>query len=107
MDEYIVSYLIQAYVGQHKTVTQKMLDFVISYIKEMQKTDYAGEALFRIIKVIEQGSGKWNKALYYQWRDALLSVGIGRPNYYRFKVEVLPRRAKFRSKMKLKQILKR
>ena len=107
MDELIVSYLIQAYVGQHKTVTQQMLDLVISYIKEMQKTDYDGEALFRIITVIEQGSGKWNKALYYQWRDALLSVGIGRPNYYRFKVEVLPRRAKFRSKMKLKQILKR
>ncbi len=37
MDELIVSYLIQAYVGQHKTVTQQMLDLVISYIKEMQK----------------------------------------------------------------------
>ena len=42
----------------------------------MQKTDYAGEALFRIIKVIEQGSVKWNKTLYYQWRNALLYMVV-------------------------------
>jgi len=107
MDELIVSYLLQAYIEKNNVITKKLLDSVTTYINAMQKTDYSGKAMFRIIKVVEQGSKKWNKALYQQWRETLLSVGIGRPNYYRFKVEVLPKRAKSRGKMKLKYYLKR
>lgn len=107
MDELIVSYLLQAYIEKNNVITKKLLDSVTTYINAMQKTDYSGKAMFRIIKVVEQGSKKWNKAFYQQWRETLLSVGIGRPNYYRFKVEVLPKRAKSRGKMKLKYYLKR
>lgn len=107
MDELIVSYLLQSYIEKHDIITQQLLDLVIAYMMEMQKTDYDGAAMFRIVKVIEQGSKKWNKALYQQWRDTLLKVGIGRPNYYRFKAEILPKRARFRGRMKLKQILNR
>ncbi|PTI38859.1 glycosyltransferase family 2 protein [Staphylococcus succinus] len=107
MDELIVSYLLQAHLMKHKAITQQLLQTVITYIKTMQSTDYSGEALFRIVSVLERGGSNWTKSLYTQWREALLSVGIGRPSYYRFKVEILPRRAKFRGKMKLKQYLKR
>ncbi|SIN56975.1 Putative glycosyltransferase tagX [Mycobacteroides abscessus subsp. abscessus] len=107
MDELIVSYLLQSYIEKHDIITQQLLDLVIAYMMEMQKTDYDGAAMFRIVKVIEQGSKKWNKTLYQQWRDTLLKVGIGRPNYYRFKAEILPKRARFRGRMKLKQILNR
>ena len=107
MDELIVSYLLQSYIVKHDIITQQLLDLVIAYMMEMQKTDYDGAAMFRIVKVIEQGSKKWNKTLYQQWRDTLLKVGIGRPNYYRFKAEILPKRARFRGRMKLKQILNR
>ncbi|MCG7339817.1 glycosyltransferase family 2 protein [Staphylococcus sp. ACRSN] len=107
MDELIVSYLIQAYITKNSALSQSLLDVVIRYLEAMQQTDYDGEALFRIIKVVEQGSTKWNKKLYGQWREALLRFGIGRPHYYRFKVEVLPKRTSFRGKQKLKQYLKR
>ncbi|MDN6181398.1 MAG: glycosyltransferase family 2 protein, partial [Staphylococcus equorum] len=94
-------------IEKNNVITKKLLDSVTTYINAMQKTDYSGKAMFRIIKVVEQGSKKWSKALYQQWRETLLSVGIGRPNYYRFKVEVLPKRVKSRGKMKLKHYLKR
>ena len=76
-------------------------------MNNMQEADYSGEAMFRIIRVVEQCGKNWNKALYKKWREALLNVGIGRPNYYRFKAEILPKRARFRGRMKLKQILNR
>src|SRR5699024_10594675 len=107
MDNLIVSYLLQAYIEKNNVITEKLLNTVSMYIKTMQKTDYSREAMFRIVKVVEQGSKKWSKPLYQQWREVLHSVGIGRPNYYRFKVEVLPKRAKLRGKMKLKHYLKR
>lgn len=107
MDELIVSYLIQAYLTQNSALTQSLLDVVANYLDNMQQADYSGEALFRIVKVIEQGSTKWNKDLYEQWRETLLRCGIGRPNYLRFKIEVLPKRTTFRGKQKLKQYLNR
>ena len=73
----------------------------------MQESDYSGEAMFRIIKVVERCGKNWNKSLYKKWQEALLNVGIGRPNYYRFQIEVLPKRVKFRGKLKLKQLLKK
>ncbi|MCD8821702.1 glycosyltransferase family 2 protein [Staphylococcus gallinarum] len=107
MDELIVSYLIQAYLTQNSELNQSLLDVVINYLDDMQRTDYSGEALFRIVNVVEHGSTKWNKVLYEQWKSALLRCGIGRPNYLRFKVEVLPKRTTFRGKQKLKQYLNR
>lgn len=107
MDELIVSYLIQAYVTSNNLVTEALINSVTTYIKAMQSTDYEGESLFRIVKVVEQGCRGWTKALYEEWRNTLHYVGIGRPNYYRFKVEILPHKAKFRGKLKLKKILKR
>ncbi|MBF7017734.1 glycosyltransferase family 2 protein [Staphylococcus durrellii] len=107
MDELIVSYLIQAYITTHKNVTQALINNVTNYIKAMQSTDYEGKSLFRIVKVIEQGCSGWTKDLYEEWRTTLHYVGIGRPNYYRFKMEILPHKAKFRGKLKLKKILKR
>ncbi|KKI64341.1 glycosyltransferase family 2 protein [Staphylococcus cohnii] len=107
MDELIVSYLLQAYLTNNKKLTDSFLDVVTSYMYNMQEADYSGEAMFRIIKVIEQCGKNWNKSLYKKWQEALLNVGIGRPNYYRFQIEVLPKRVKFRGKLKLKQILKK
>src|SRR5699024_5733146 len=107
MDHSTVSYLLQAYNGKNNVITEKLSNTVSMYINTMQTTDYSGDAMFRIVKEVEQGSKKWSKPLYQQWREVLHSVGIGRPNYYRFKVEVLPKRAKLRGKMKLKHYLKR
>ncbi|GGB86398.1 glycosyltransferase family 2 protein [Staphylococcus nepalensis] len=107
MDELIVSYLLQAYLEHNKKLTHQLLDIVTSYMKSMQNTDYSGEAMFRIIKVVEQANKYWDKTLYKKWQETLLSVGIGRPNYYRFKFETIPKRFKFRGKLKLKQILKK
>ena len=107
MDELIVSYLVQAFIEKQPTITQTLITSVTAYMEAMQQTDYSGEAMFRLVKVIEQGGEKWDKSLYQQWRETLLKVGIGRPNYYRFQVEVLPKRAKFKSRTKLKQFLKR
>lgn len=56
MDELIVSYLLQAYVEKNAVITKQLLDLVTTYINEMQKTDYDGKAMFRIVKVVEQGS---------------------------------------------------
>ncbi|SCS24858.1 glycosyltransferase family 2 protein [Staphylococcus caeli] len=107
MDELIVSYLVQAFIEKQPTITQTLITSVTAYMEAMQQTDCSGEAMFRLVKVIEQGGKKWDKSLYQQWRETLLKVGIGRPNYYRFQVEVLPKRAKFKSRTKLKQFLKR
>src|SRR5699024_4054858 len=84
MDELIVSYLLQVYLEHNKKLTHQLLDIVTSYMKSMQNTDYSGEAMFRIIKVVEQANKYWDKTLYKKWQETLLSVGIGRPNYYRF-----------------------
>ncbi|ERF49103.1 glycosyltransferase family 2 protein [Staphylococcus arlettae] len=106
-DELIVSYLIQSYLANQKEITEPFINAVTMYLKTMQTTDYEGRALFRIIKVVEQGGKGWTKPIYETWRETLHYVGIGRPPYYRFKVEILPRRAKFKSKMTLKKLLKR
>ena len=33
-------------------------------MNNMQEADYSGEAMFRIIRVVEQCGKNWNKALY-------------------------------------------
>lgn len=107
MDELIVSYLIQAYLTEHEKLTQATLNTVINYINEMQKTDYDGDAMFRIVKVVEQSTKNWNKALYDQWRSTLISVGIGRPKYVLFKANALPKRAKYKGETTLKKYLRK
>ena len=56
MDDLIVSYLIQAYLLKCSKVTPEFIDKVTHYIKDMQHTNYSGDALFRIIQAVEQGA---------------------------------------------------
>ena len=46
MDDLIVSYLIQAYLLKCSKVTPEFIDKVTHYIKDMQHTNYSGDALF-------------------------------------------------------------
>ena len=105
MDNLIVSYLIQAHLIKNSRVTQSLMDSVIDYIRAMQYTHYSGEAMFRIVKAVEQSATHWTKDLYNQWRKALGEVGIGRPGFIRFKILVMPQRASFSGKQSLKRIL--
>ncbi|GEP79125.1 glycosyltransferase family 2 protein [Staphylococcus carnosus] len=107
MDELIVSYMLQAYVTAKPKVTQDLLDVVIQYIEGMQKTHYDGNALFRIVKVMEGGAIGWTPAFYRQWREALNKVGIGRPNYIAFHLQLVPKIGVFRGRNALKKALKR
>ncbi|MCP6280356.1 hypothetical protein NL459_27395, partial [Klebsiella pneumoniae] len=81
-----MSYLIQAHLIKNSRVTQSLMDSVIDYIRAMQYTHYSGEAMFRIVKAVEQSATHWTKDLYNQWRKALGEVGIGRPGFIRFKI---------------------
>ncbi|WP_367081060.1 glycosyltransferase family 2 protein [Staphylococcus capitis] len=105
MDNLIVSYLIQAHLMKNSQMTQSFMDSVTTYIKAMQHTHYSGNAMFRIVRAVEQSATNWTKTLYQQWRKTLQGVGIGRPGYLRFKVSVLPRRASFSGKQSLKRML--
>ncbi|MDY5059851.1 glycosyltransferase family 2 protein [Staphylococcus simulans] len=107
MDELIVSYMLQAYVTEKPKVTQELLDTVIQYIEGMQKTHYDGDALFRIVKVMEGGCKGWTLHYYRQWREALNKVGIGRPNYLAFKAQLVPKQSAFRGRAALKSALKK
>ena len=107
MDNLIVSYLIQAHLMKNSQMTQSLMDSVISYIHSMQHTHYSGNAMFRIVRAVEQSATNWTKDLYQQWRKALSEVGIGRPGYLRFKVSVLPKRVSFSGKQSLKRVLRK
>ena len=73
MDNLIVSYLIQAHLMKNSQMTQSLMDSVISYIHSMQHTHYSGNAMFRIVRAVEQSATNWTKDLYQQWRKALRS----------------------------------
>ena len=91
MDDLIVSYLIQAYLLKCSKVTPEFIDKVTHYIKDMQHTNYSGDALFRIIQAVEQGATNWTRDTYEKWRQTLIDVGIGRPGYFRFQAQVMPK----------------
>ena len=95
MDNLIVSYLIQAHLKKNNKITQSLLESVIAYMKAMQHTHYSGEAMFRIVRAVEQSATHWTKPLYLQWKKALSEVGIGRPGLIRFKLQVIPKRYPF------------
>ena len=90
MDDLIVSYLIQAYLLKCSKVTPEFIDKVTHYIKDMQHTNYSGDALFRII----QGRSKVQKLTrdtYEKWRQTLIDVGIGRQDTFVFKHKLCPK----------------
>ena len=58
MDNLIVSYLIQAHLMKNSQMTQSLMDSVISYIHSMQHTHYSGNAMFRIVRAVEQSATK-------------------------------------------------
>lgn len=107
MDDLIVSYLIQAYLLKYSRITSQFIDKITQYIKDMQHTDYSGDALFRIVQAVEQGATNWDKDSYEKWRQTLVNVGIGRPRYLLFKAQVMPKKLAFNGKQSLKKILKR
>ena len=107
MDDLIVSYLIQAYLLKYSKVTPRFIDKVTHYIKDMQHTNYSGDALFRIIQAVEQGATNWTRDTYEKWRQTLIDVGIGRPGYFRFQAQVMPKKFVFSSKQLVKRTLKR
>ena len=106
MDDLIVSYLIQAYLLKCSKVTPEFIDKVTHYIKDMQHTNYSGDALFRIIQAVEQGATNWTRDTYEKWRQTLIDVGIGRPGYFRFRTSYAQKFA-FSSKQLVKRTLKR
>ena len=85
MDDLIVSYLIQAYLIKYSKVTLQIIDKITQYIRDMQHTNYSGEALFRIVQAVEQSATHWTRETYELWRHTLIDVGIGRPGFYVFK----------------------
>lgn len=108
MDNLIVSYLIQGYLKQYPKLTVKIIQAITDYIKDMQHTHYSGEALFRIIQAVEQGSTGWNKDTYTIWRQTLIEVGIGRPKQlFIFKNQILPKKMMFKSKQRAKKLINR
>ena len=107
MDNLIVSYLIQAHLKKNNKMTQSLLESVIAYMKAMQHTHYSGEAMFRIVRAVEQSATHWTKPLYLQWKKALSEVGIGRPGLIRFKLQVIPKKLSFSGKESLKRIFKK
>ena len=107
MDNLIVSYLIQAHLKKNNKITQSLLESVIAYMKAMQHTHYSGEAMFRIVRAVEQSATHWTKPLYLQWKKALSEVGIGRPGLIRFKLQVIPKKISFSGKESLKRIFKK
>ena len=72
-----------------------MLESVIAYMKAMQHTHYSGEAMFRIVRAVEQSATHWTKAFILTMEKALSEVGIGRPGLIRFKLQVIPKRYPF------------
>ncbi|UDI78960.1 glycosyltransferase family 2 protein [Staphylococcus taiwanensis] len=107
MDNLIVSYLIQAYLLKYSKITSEFVDKVTHYINDMQHTNYSGDALFRIIQAVEQGATNWTHDTYEKWRQTLVNVGIGRPGYFRFKAQIMPKKFAFNSKQTVKRMLKR
>ena len=81
MDDLIVSYLIQAYLIKYSKVTLQIIDKITQYIRDMQHTNYSGEALFRIVQAVEQSATHWTRETYELWRHTLIDVGIGRPGF--------------------------
>ena len=72
-----------------------MLESVIEYMKAMQHTHYSGEAMFRIVRAVEQSATHWTKPLYLQWKKALSEVGIGRPGLIRLNFKLYLKRYPF------------
>ena len=91
MDDLIVSYLILAYLLKCSKVTPEFIDKVTHYIKDMQHTNYSGDALFRIIQAVEQGATNWTRDTYEKWRQTLIDVGIEDQDTFVFKHKLCPK----------------
>ena len=105
MDDLIVSYLIQAYLIKYSKVTLQIIDKITQYIRDMQHTNYSGEALFRIVQAVEQSATHWTRETYELWRHTLIDVGIGRPGFLRFQAQIMPKKLVFSGKQSLKRMM--
>ena len=105
MDNLIVSYLIQAHLMKNSQMTQSFMDSVTTYIKSYATYPLLRNAMFRIVRAVEQSATNGRKRYINNGEKTLQGVGIGRPGYLRFKVSVLPRRASFSGKQSLKRML--
>lgn len=105
MDDLIVSYLIQAYLIKYSKVTLQIIDKITQYIRDMQHTNYSGEALFRIVQAVEQSATHWTRETYELWRHTLIEVGIGRPGFLRFQAQIMPKKLVFSGKQSLKRMM--
>ena len=107
MDGLIVSYLLEAHLRQSPKMRSDLLETVTDYMKRMATGHYSGEAMFRFVHVIEQGTSGWNGSDYTLWKETLLDLGIGRPNAFLFQVQRTPKRLAYQGKQVLKRILRK
>ncbi|HFG8802169.1 TPA: glycosyltransferase family 2 protein [Staphylococcus argenteus] len=104
VDRQLFNTHLKRYLLLHPEMTETMISLVSDYIMSMQHSDYLSHNMFEIINTVEFLGVNWNKETYEKWREMLIQVGINRPSYRKFLIQLKGRKIVHQTKSILKRL---
>ncbi|MCP8622698.1 hypothetical protein NMF41_23410, partial [Acinetobacter baumannii] len=102
VDRILFNNSLKYYMNEHPAVTHTTIQLVKDYIMSMQHSDYVSQNMFDIINTVEFIGENWDREIYELWRQTLIQVGINRPTYKKFLIQLKGRKFAHRTKSMLK-----
>ncbi|HGL3906464.1 TPA: glycosyltransferase family 2 protein [Staphylococcus aureus] len=103
VDRILFNNSLKYYMNEHPAVTHTTIQLVKDYIMSMQHSDYVSQNMFDIINTVEFIGENWDREIYELWRQTLIQVGINRPTYKKFLIQLKGRKFAHRTKSMLKR----
>ncbi|MCS5349906.1 glycosyltransferase family 2 protein [Staphylococcus aureus] len=103
VDQQLFNTHLKRYLLLHPELTETIISLVSDYIMSMQHSDYLSQNMFEIINTVEFLGVNWNKETYEKWRQMLIQVGINRPSYRKFLIQLKGRKIVHQTKSILKR----
>ncbi|MBE5662035.1 glycosyltransferase family 2 protein [Staphylococcus sp. SS21] len=103
VDQQLFNTHLKRYLLLHPEMTETIISLVSDYIMSMQHSDYLSQNMFEIINTVEFLGVNWNKETYEKWRQMLIQVGINRPSYRKFLIQLKGRKIVHQTKSILKR----
>ncbi|EHJ06706.1 glycosyltransferase family 2 protein [Staphylococcus simiae] len=102
MDVNLYNKVLQDYLTQHSTLTVEFISEVVTYIENMQHTDYLYSNVFDIVYTVEHFGSDWTNETYEMWKNSLVNIGIKRPGLRKFKLQLIAKKLMKSTKNKRK-----
>lgn len=92
MDINIYNELLKEHLTKHSTLTVELINEVVTYMEGMQHTDYHYSTVFKLVNTVEHLGNGWTETTYEIWKNGLINIGIKRPGFRKFKLQVMAKK---------------